>query len=62
VQYSLIVQHSLLGLQAIDLFLVHLIVGKIFRIQFYVVQSDDLHEKSYWQPLFDPKQAFFSTS
>jgi hypothetical protein len=24
-----------------------------------VVQNDDLHQKSYWQPSFDPQQAFF---
>ena len=24
------------------------------RIQFYVVQSDDLHQKSHWRPFFDP--------
>ena len=45
--------------QAIDLSEVHLIVGQNFRIQFYVVQNEDLHQKSYWQPFLDPKQAFF---
>ena len=42
--------------------MVHLhnvIVGQNFSIQFYVVQNDDLHDKIYWQPSFDPKQAFF---
>ena len=37
----------------------HLIVGQNFRIQFDVVQNEELHQKSYWQPYLDPKQAFF---
>ena len=45
--------------QAITLSSVHLIVGQNLRILFYVVENDDLHQKSYWQPFFDPKQAFF---
>ena len=24
-----------------------------------MVQNDDLHQKSYWQPFFDPKQGLF---
>ena len=38
---------------SIDLSSVHLIVGQNFRIQFYVVQNEDLHQKSYWQSFFD---------
>ena len=36
-----------------------LFVGQNFRIQFSVVQNEDLHQKSYWQPFLDPKQVFF---
>ena len=40
--------------QVIALSSVHLIVGQTLESNFYVVQSDDMHQKSHWRPFFDP--------
>jgi hypothetical protein len=50
---------SLEGRQAIALSSVHQIVGQNFRIQFYAIRSNDLHQKSYWQPLLTTYRFFF---